>query len=33
MIEEALEHLVKGIVDHDEDVVVRRALAVRTAFA
>ncbi|MDN5789240.1 MAG: RNA-binding protein [Micrococcales bacterium] len=24
MIEEALEHLVKGIVDHDEDVVVRR---------
>ena len=24
MIEEALEHLVKGIVDHDEDVVVVR---------
>ena len=24
MLEEALEHLVKGIVDHDEDVVVRR---------
>ncbi len=24
MIEEALEHLVKGIVDHVEDVVVRR---------
>lgn len=23
MIDEALEHLVKGIVDHDEDVVVR----------
>ncbi|MCG7321196.1 RNA-binding protein [Arsenicicoccus cauae] len=23
MLEEALEHLVKGIVDHDEDVVVR----------
>lgn len=25
MLEEALEHLVKGIVDHDEDVTVRRA--------
>ena len=25
MLEEALEHLVKGIVEHDEDVVVRRA--------
>lgn len=24
MLEEALEHLVKGIVDHGEDVVVRR---------
>lgn len=24
MLEEALEHLVKGIVDNDEDVVVRR---------
>jgi predicted RNA-binding protein YlqC (UPF0109 family) len=24
MLEEALEHLVKGIVDHDEDGVVRR---------
>ena len=24
MLEEALEHLVKGIVDHDGDVVVRR---------
>jgi uncharacterized protein len=24
VLEEALEHLVKGIVDHDEDVVVRR---------
>ncbi len=24
MLEEALEHLVKGSVDHDEDVVVRR---------
>lgn len=24
MLEEALENLVKGIVDHDEDVVVRR---------
>ena len=24
MLEEALEHLVKGIVDHDEDVVVVR---------
>ncbi len=24
MLEDALEHLVKGIVDHDEDVVVRR---------
>ena len=24
MIEEALEHLVKGIVDHDDEVVVRR---------
>ncbi len=24
MLEEALEHLVKGIVDHDEDVAVRR---------
>ncbi|MFN8084077.1 MAG: RNA-binding protein [Dermatophilaceae bacterium] len=24
MLEEALEHVVKGIVDHDEDVVVRR---------
>ncbi len=24
MLEEALEHLVKGIVEHDEDVVVRR---------
>lgn len=24
MLEEALEHLVKGIVDHDDDVVVRR---------
>ncbi len=24
MLEEALEHLVKGIVDHDEDVVVSR---------
>lgn len=24
MLEEALEHLVKGIVDHNEDVVVRR---------
>jgi predicted RNA-binding protein YlqC (UPF0109 family) len=24
MLEEALEHLVKGIVDHDEDVVARR---------
>lgn len=24
MLEEALEHLVKGIVDHDEEVVVRR---------
>ena len=24
MLEEALEHLVEGIVDHDEDVVVRR---------
>lgn len=24
MLEEALEHLVRGIVDHDEDVVVRR---------
>ena len=24
MLEEALEHLVKGIVDHDEDVVVRQ---------
>ena len=24
MLEEALEHLVKGIVDHSEDVVVRR---------
>ena len=24
MLEEAIEHLVKGIVDHDEDVVVRR---------
>lgn len=23
MLEEALEHLVKGIVDHDDDVVVR----------
>lgn len=23
MLEEALEHLVKGIVDHDEDVIVR----------
>lgn len=23
MLEDALEHLVKGIVDHDEDVVVR----------
>ncbi len=23
MLEEALEHLVRGIVDHDEDVVVR----------
>jgi len=25
VLEEALEHLVKGIVDHDEDVTVRRA--------
>ncbi|GGB19708.1 UPF0109 protein [Flexivirga endophytica] len=25
MLEEALEHLVKGIVDHDEDVTVRHA--------
>lgn len=25
MLEEALEHLVKGIVDNDEDVTVRRA--------
>ncbi|NNG39720.1 RNA-binding protein [Flexivirga sp. ID2601S] len=25
MLEEALEHLVKGIVDHDGDVTVRRA--------
>ena len=24
MLEEALEHLVKGIVDHDDEVVVRR---------
>lgn len=24
MLEEALEHLVRGIVDHDEDVAVRR---------
>lgn len=24
MLEEALEHLVKGIVDHEDDVVVRR---------
>jgi len=24
VLEEALEHLVKGIVEHDEDVVVRR---------
>ena len=24
MLEEALEHLVRGIVEHDEDVVVRR---------
>ncbi|WP_374969913.1 RNA-binding protein [Terrabacter sp. BE26] len=24
MLEEALEHLVKGIVEHDDDVVVRR---------
>lgn len=24
MLEEALEHIVKAIVDHDEDVVVRR---------
>nr|WP_277628231.1 RNA-binding protein [Arsenicicoccus dermatophilus] len=24
VLEEALEHLVKGIVDHDDDVVVRR---------
>jgi predicted RNA-binding protein YlqC (UPF0109 family) len=24
VLEEALEHLVKGIVDHEEDVVVRR---------
>lgn len=24
MLEEALEHLVKGIVEHEEDVVVRR---------
>ena len=24
MLDEALEHLVKGIVDHDEDVAVRR---------
>lgn len=24
MLEEALEHLIKGIVDHDGDVVVRR---------
>lgn len=24
MLEEALEHLVRGIVDHDDDVVVRR---------
>ncbi len=24
MLEEALEHLVRGIVEHDEDVIVRR---------
>ncbi len=24
MLEEALEHLVRGVVDHDQDVVVRR---------